>query len=249
MSARPGFVMVTGGAKRVGAAICKRLAQDGWPLFIHTNTSAAEGRALADAINKAGGRAETGAFDLLDPDLAAKAKAARVGDLPWIGLVNSASAFEPDSAAAFDAALMAKMMQIHLAAPVTLIGALHAGLPAGARGFAINISDQKVLNPNPDYLSYTLSKIALHGANDVLTQAFAPRVRINTIAPGLMLPSGPQENFERVHAQTPLHEGTTPEDVADAAAFLANAPRITGAILSVDAGQRLIPSDRDVMFD
>ena len=247
---RAGFVMVTGGGKRVGAVICARLARDGWPLFIHANESLAEAQALARGIEAAGGRAEAGALNFAHPHFAQHLDEIRVGALPWVGVVNCASLFARDDANDFTAAALAQLLQINFSAPIQLIRALHARTIAGTTGFAINITDQKVVNPNPDYFSYTLSKIALHYATDVLTQAFAPRVRVCAVAPGLMLPSGDQtdENFARVHRETPIAAGATPEDVADAVAFLAASPHLAGAILNVDGGQRLVRSARDVMF-
>jgi NAD(P)-dependent dehydrogenase (short-subunit alcohol dehydrogenase family) len=250
MPERAGFVVVTGGAKRVGAEISRRLARDGWPVFVHVNDSLSEGRALVEEIRAAGGKAETGAIDFRDPGFASKLDGVRIGDLPWFGLVNSASLFEPDEADDFTPETLAELLRINFTAPVEMIRALAARVPDGQTGFAINITDQKVLNPNPDYFSYTLSKVALHGANDVLTQAYGAKVRVNTVVPGLMLPSGDQtaENFARVHGQTPIGAGATPADVADAVAFLAGAPHLAGVVLSVDGGQRLVRSDRDVMF-
>jgi NAD(P)-dependent dehydrogenase (short-subunit alcohol dehydrogenase family) len=250
MSERPGFVMVTGGARRVGAEICRRLARDGWPLLVHVNRSQDEARALVEEIRAGGGQAETIAFDFRDTGFAEKLKDLRVGGRAWFGLVNNASLFALDEAANFTPETLAELLRINFAAPVELIRALAAQMRNDQTGFAINITDQKVLNPNPDYFSYTLSKLALHSANDVLNQAFGPHVRVCTIVPGLMLPSGPQtaENFARVHDQTPIGAGATPADVADAVAYLASASRVAGAVLSVDGGQRLIRSDRDVMF-
>jgi NAD(P)-dependent dehydrogenase (short-subunit alcohol dehydrogenase family) len=137
-----------------------------------------------------------------------------------------------------------------LLAPVYLARKLQDHLPSAARGFVVNITDQKVLNPNPDYLSYTLTKLALASATATLAMALAPRIRVNAIAAGLMLVSGDQsvENFERVHSQNLTGVGTRLEDVSEAVAYLAQAENVTGALLPVDGGQHLRPSPRDVMF-
>jgi NAD(P)-dependent dehydrogenase (short-subunit alcohol dehydrogenase family) len=248
---RPGFVLVTGGAKRVGAAICRRLAADGWPVLIHYRNSNDEAAALQAELIAGGGQAALAAFDLADAGLPSLiAQRVHFGALAWAGLVNSASLFEYDDVAGFSAAQLDRHMHVNLAAPVMLMRALHGRTQESARAFAVNLLDQKVFNPNPDFLSYTFSKIALAGALDLLAQSFAPRVRVNAVAPGLLLPSGAQteENFRTVHGQTLLGEGARPEDVADAVAFLAQAERITGATISVDGGQRFINSPRDVMF-
>jgi NAD(P)-dependent dehydrogenase (short-subunit alcohol dehydrogenase family) len=110
--------------------------------------------------------------------------------------------------------------------------------------------DQKLINLNPDYLSYTLSKAALATSVEVLALDFAPHLRVIGLAPGISLPSGDQTNdgFTKAHQMTPLGKSSTPEDIAQAAVFLAQANAITGTTLYVDGGQHLLPSSRDVMF-
>jgi len=136
------------------------------------------------------------------------------------------------------------------AAPVLLAQALAAQLPEGADGVVINLLDQKLFNPNPDFLSYTLSKAALKEATVLLARALAPRVRVIGVAPGITLPSGEQSDagFAAAHAKTPLGRSSTPEDVAQAVAYATRARAVTGTTLLVDGGQHLVPSDRDVMF-
>jgi len=252
MKAPSGFVLVTGGAQRLGAALVRRLAQDGWPIAIHCRQSRREAEAVAGEITAQGARAAIVQFDL--DDLAEVDRATQALDpfgdaTPWVGLVNNASAFEGDDITTLTSASLERAMRINFHAPVLLVRALHGA--ARSRGFVINILDQKTDNPNPDYLSYTFSKLALHAATGVLAQATGPRLRVNAVSPGLLLHSGPQtaENFDRVHGRTLLREGAQVSDVADAVAFLASAERIDGAVLNVDAGQRFVASDRDVMFD
>lgn len=248
MSAR-GFVLVTGAGRRVGAVIAKTLAGAGWGVLAHCHRSRAEALQVAGDIVARGGRAEVVYADLAsqaDIDAMADALGAR-GD--WVGLVNSAAIFERDDIADFAFAPAAKQLEVNLIAPIYLARRLKQAL--GLRqGFVVNVADQKVLNPNPDFLSYTLSKIALAQATDTLAMALAPNVRVACVAAGLMLPSGEQtqENFARVHDQTLTGRGATPEDVAAAIAFLAGADNVTGAILAVDGGQHLVASARDVMF-
>ena len=114
----------------------------------------------------------------------------------------------------------------------------------------VNLLDQKLANPNPDFLSYTLSKSALCYATTVLAQALAPKVRVVGVAPGITLPSGTQseEGFEAAHTRTLLGRSSTPEDIGQAVVYLANASAVTGTTLLVDGGQHLAPSARDVMF-
>ena len=243
-----GFVLVTGAGRRVGAVIAQRLAQDGWRVGVHYNSSREGADKVVAAIQGAGGSAcalgadltDQGAIDAMTGELAGR------GD--WIGLVNSAASFEYDDVDSFAFPLAEAQMKLNLIAPVYLARALAGAKPAA--GFVINIADQKVLNPNPDFLSYTLSKLGLAGATATLAMALAPSIRVNCLAPGLMLPSGDQseENFARVHDQTLTGKGATPDDVADAAIYLANAQSVTGQLIAVDGGQHLVRSARDVMF-
>jgi len=141
--------------------------------------------------------------------------------------------------------------QINTIAPVLLAQALHAQLSArGAQGCVVNLLDQKLANPDPDYLSYTLSKAALQAATVALAQALAPVLRVVGVAPGLMLPSGPMtdDEFTRLHSRTPLQRGSTPHDVAQAVHFALQARAMTGATLLVDGGQHLAGTGRDVLF-
>jgi NAD(P)-dependent dehydrogenase (short-subunit alcohol dehydrogenase family) len=165
-------------------------------------------------------------------------------------VVNNAAIFEFDSPARFKAELLVKHIRLNTAAPVLLAQSLHAALADDERGVVINLLDQKLSNPNPDFLSYTLSKSALSYATTVLAQAFAPKVRVVGVAPGITLPSGTQTvaGFARAHTQTPLGRSSTPEDVGEAVVYLASASAVTGATLIVDGGQHLVPSTRDVMF-
>ena len=151
-------------------------------------------------------------------------------------------------------------MAPNLGAPLLLarrLHALHSGASApgtagtaGTAGVIVNVLDQKLENLNPDFLSYTLSKAALHSATRMLAMAFAPVLRVVAVSPGITLPSGDQtiEGFERAHRQTPLGRSSIPQDIASAVVFLANAPAITGVNLTVDGGQHLIGLPRDVMF-
>jgi NAD(P)-dependent dehydrogenase (short-subunit alcohol dehydrogenase family) len=165
-------------------------------------------------------------------------------------VVNTASLFEYDDAAAFSVARLDAHMHANLAAPVMLARALHAMTPDGAQAVVVNLLDQKLFNLNPDFLSYTLSKAALHAATAMLAQALAPKLRVVGVAPGISLVSGDQTEagFAKAHAATPLGRSSTPQDVAAAVCFVAASPAITGTTLVVDGGQHLVPLQRDVMF-
>jgi NAD(P)-dependent dehydrogenase (short-subunit alcohol dehydrogenase family) len=165
-------------------------------------------------------------------------------------VVNNASQFAFDDAATFTVKRYAKLAAVNLGAPLVLAQALARQLPRGAQGVVVNLLDQKLFNPNPDFLSYTLTKAALEHATTLLAQAFAPRVRVVGVAPGITLLSGEQSSagFERAHRQTPLRRSSTPADVAAAVVYLARARAVTGTTLLVDGGQHLVHSPRDIMF-
>ena len=236
-------ILVTGGAKRLGAAIARRLAADGHRVVIHYGTSREEAEALAAEL---GGSAVGG--DLADLDgIADLFERARDGE-PIDGLVNSASLFEFDAADAVDPALAARLYAVNCTAPAMLAAALAA---QGGAGAVVNLLDQKLANPNPDFFSYTLSKAALAEATTLMAQTHAPRVRVNAVAPGLTLPSGEQgdEQFARVASANLLQRPVGAEEAADAVAYLLQAQSVTGQVLYVDCGQRFVRSARDVMFD
>ncbi|MFO0146148.1 MAG: SDR family oxidoreductase [Betaproteobacteria bacterium] len=243
--------LVTGAARRIGRTIALALARDGWDVGVHYGASRDNALATVRAIEARGRRAVA-----LPCDLANAASVRRlVADCSSalgsvICLVNNASLFAEDRIDSISAETLQRHMQVNVAAPLLLAQALHAALPADARGVVINLLDQKLFNPNPDYLSYTLSKAALHEATTLLAQALAPRLRVVGVAPGITLTSGDQTEtgFAKAHTKTPLGRSSTPEDVAAAVVYLARAQAVTGTTLLVDGGQHLVPSPRDVMF-
>src|SRR5690606_11293917 len=134
--------------------------------------------------------------------------------------------------------------------PVLLTRAVADAASDETRGLVINLSDTKLFNPNPDHLSYTLSKYALDGFTTLMARALAPRFSVCAIAPGPTLPGahGTQAHFDAVHAQTPLGRGPTADDIASAAAFLLNNKAVTGQTIIVYGGSFMKSSERDVAF-
>jgi NAD(P)-dependent dehydrogenase (short-subunit alcohol dehydrogenase family) len=246
-----GAALVTGAARRIGREIALALARDGWDIAVHYATSRDEAFAAVQEIEALGRRAIAVNRDLA-VDAGVRSLLAEcahdLGDVTCV--VNNASLFEYDDAASFSAENLLRSMRSNVAAPVLLAQGLHAALPDDERGVVINLLDQKLWNPNPDFLSYTLSKAALAEATRLLAMALAPKVRVVGIAPGITLPSGDQTEagFERAHARTPLGRSSQPDDVAAAVVFLAKAHAITGTTLLVDGGQHLLASPRDIMF-
>jgi NAD(P)-dependent dehydrogenase (short-subunit alcohol dehydrogenase family) len=246
-------VLVTGGGVRLGAEICRAFAQAGWRVLCQYRHSASAAQALCQSLQDRGHDAIAIEGDLTHEAgrRALMAQAASVAG-PLRCLVNNASAFEPDSGIEFDAELAQRQLEVNLIAPLSLARALATGLPAATEldASVIHILDQKVYNLNPDYFSYTVTKLALERAVALQAQALAPRVRVCGVAPGLMYLSGPQtpENFERASRVNLLRRATDPADVARACLFLAQTRSITGSTLCVDSGQHLVPLARDVMF-
>ena len=240
-------ILVTGGAKRLGAAIARAAAGAGHRVAIHHHRSRDEAAALASEIGAvgtvAGDLADTAAVD----DLFARACAVAGG--PIDSLVNSASAFAFDRPEAIDTGLAARLYAINCTAPLLLAAAL--ARQDIADGAVVNLLDQKVANLNPDFFSYTCAKLALAGATTMLAQAFAPRIRVNAVSPGLTLPSADQSDAEFAAASRKnlLRHPVGAGNVAAAVVWLLAAESVTGQNLFVDAGQRFLSRDGDVMFE
>ena len=239
-------VLVTGGAKRLGAAIVRACTAAGHRVVIHYGQSGGEAAALA---------AEVGAVGTVGGDLADTAalgelwvRACAVAGGPIDALVNSASRFAFDRPEAVDADLAASLYAVNCTAPVMLAGLL-AG--QGRGGVVVNLLDQKLANPNPDFLSYTLAKAALAEATVLMAQAFAPVVRVNAVSPGLTLRSGDQSDceFDRVARANLLERPVGAAAVADAVTWLIDAESVTGQNIFVDCGQRFVKRDGDVMLE
>ena len=240
-------VLVTGGGKRLGAAIARAAAGAGWRVAIHYGRSADEARALArelDGVAVQGDLADTAAAAALF----ARAREAAGG--PVAGLVNSASMFEYDRPEGIDAALAARLHAINAVTPALLAAALAAQDDVDD-GAVVNLLDQKLANPNPEFFSYSLSKYALAGATTMLAQALAPTVRVNAVAPGITLPSGDQSDaaFAAVASDNLLRRPVGAANVAEAVVYLLGARSVTGQTLYVDCGQRFVQRDGDVMFE
>ena len=243
--------LVTGAARRIGRVIALALARDGWDIAVHYGTSRDEALATVREIQALGRRAMAVGCELADE---AKVRtligeaAAALGAVTCV--VNNASIFSHDDAATFNSGNFDRHLRVNAAAPILLAQTLHAQLDADERGVVINLLDQKLWNPNPDFLSYTLSKAALREATTLLAQALAPKVRVVGVAPGITLTSGEQTDagFAVAHTKTPLGRSSTPDDVAAAVVYLARAQAVTGTTLLVDGGQHLAPSPRDIMF-
>ena len=251
MTNPPKVAVVTGAAKRIGRSIALALARRGWDIVVHYRSSVDEAQATVQDIQRCGQRAALLQSDLAD-EAAVKNLLPQASALlgPISCVVNNASLFEYDSAQTFTQAQLDAHMRANLSAPIVLAQALYAATLDNQQSVVVNLLDQKLFNPNPDFFSYTLSKAALQSATILLAQALAPRTRVVGIAPGITLVSGEQTeaSFQKAHTVTPLGKSSTPDDIAQAVCFVAEAPAITGTTLIVDGGQHLLPLQRDVMF-
>lgn len=246
MTSRPA-VLVTGGARRIGAAIARRFAAEGWHVVIHCRASGEEAEELASGLPSA----EVVRCDLANSAAAVamiERLAARLDD--WRALVNSASVFRPDDVAALDPETFTEAMQVNAGTPAAMAQAyLRSGRSRAGRR-VIQVTDQKLANPNPDFFSYTMSKHALGATVPMLAQAADLGDRVYGLAPGAILASYDQapEEAEVSHRMNLLQRRTGVEEVADAAWFLATGPLTGGQTLFVDSGQHLLSQPRDVMF-
>lgn len=247
-SSRPA-VLVTGGANRIGAAIVRRFAAAGWHTVIHYRNSADAADALAATLPSA----ETIGFDLADDDAALAAITQLAAQLPgWRCLVNSASVFDYDPVTALDPVTNRAAMQINALAPARLAQGFIA-LTAGRAGVrsVINVTDMKIENTNPDFFSYTMSKHALAATIGMLAKGnFLGDVRAYGLAPGAVLASHDQreEETEISHRMNLLARKTGPDEIADAALFLASGALASGQSLFIDSGQHLMDQPRDVIW-
>lgn len=240
-------VLVTGGAKRIGATISRRFGEAGWHVLIHCCRSYEAARDLAAELPSA----EVVRCDLADGDAARiliEELAGRLSD--WRALVNSASVFRPDTARRLDSGINWEAMQVNARTPAIMAQAYFqfARSPAGRR--IIQLTDQKLANPNPDFFSYTMSKHAVAAAATMLSMAGGRGDRVYALAPGAILASHDQapEEAEISHRLNLLGRRTGADEIAEAAWFLATGPLSGGQTLYVDSGQHLLAQPRDVMY-
>jgi NAD(P)-dependent dehydrogenase (short-subunit alcohol dehydrogenase family) len=232
--------IVTGAGKRVGRAIAAALLDDGWTVLAHVHRERDEVPGAAKVV-----------ADLQDPTCAAAIFAAADGLPPVRLLVNNAARFAWDGFGEFNPAELSAHMAVNVAAPLLLIDRFAALQQSGEDSLIVNLLDSKLASPNPDFLSYTLSKEALASLTELAARALAPRgVRVNAIAPALMLRSAGQseENFEAMHANNPLRRGVETADVIGAIRYFIGARCVTGQQLVIDSGQRFLGLERDVQF-
>ncbi len=236
-------VLVTGAAKRLGRAIALHLAESGWSVAVHYNNSQAEAEETVAALHEKGVHAAAINADLtLEDDTERLIDRARAAVGPLTALVNNASVFENDTIATMTRKSWDKHIEANLRAPLVLCRDFAEQIPDGQEGAIVNLLDQRLLKPTPQFLSYGVSRAGLHWLTVTLAQALGPRIRVNGVAPGPTLRNERQSeaHFKRQQESTILGRGAMPEDVARAVGYLIEARAVTGQMIAVDGGQHLI---------
>ena len=249
----PKSVLITGASLRVGRHLAMDMARRGWVVHLHYRSSAQAAEETAHEITKFGGRCFLHQADLADP----VAAEALINALPihegTMGLIHNASLFDLDTAEDVSANMINRHMAVNLTAPAVMTKAFGSRIKPcfpHTKGAVINITDAKLSGLNPDYFSYTLSKIALDGLTTLAAQAYAPYLRVNAIAPGITLRSGDQTtaDYEKAHQHNPLGQGAMLDDIARAAIMILDTMSMTGHTITIDGGLHLSPPNRDVAF-
>lgn len=244
-----GAALVTGAGKRLGRAMALALGEAGYNVAVHYNSSATEAQEVASLIAAKGRKSAA-----VKADLSREAETAKlVGEAkkalgPLTLLVNSASLFENDDVETMTRASWDAHMETNLRAPLKLSQDFAAQAPK--ESLIVNIIDQRVWKPTPQFLSYTASKAALYALTITLAQALGPKgIRVNAIGPGPTMRNARQseEDWKRQNAATILGRGADPADIVAALLFLANAPAVTGQMIAVDGGQHLAWKTQDVL--
>lgn len=241
-------VLITGGARRLGAAICRRMAAAGHRVVIHFGRSGADAKTLAAEIGALTIGADLADATSLEPLIR---RAAEMAGGPLDGLVNNASVFEHDRADSVSAEALLQHFQVNTLAPVMLARSFAAQAQPDADAVIVNMLDQKLWNLNADHFSYTLSKAALETATGLLARSFAPHLRVLGVAPGYTLPS-PGESDATFEAKAAganlLQRRLYPEDIAQAVQLCFDSRYLTGQTLIAANGEHLVPHGRDIAF-
>jgi NAD(P)-dependent dehydrogenase (short-subunit alcohol dehydrogenase family) len=241
MAAR-GAALVTGGARRIGRVLAATAAEAGYDVAIHVRAVDDDAEGAASEIRGHGRKAAILTCDLRKESTTVALVAEAEAELgPVTLLVNSASVFEHDAFADMNRASWDAHMETNLRTPLVLSQAFARRLPADREGLIVNILDQRVWRPGPEFFSYTLSKTALWDATRMLAQALAPRIRVNGIGPGPTLASVHQDEaaFAAEAAATLLGRPVEPAEIGRALRYLIDARAVTGQMIAADAGQHL----------
>ncbi len=248
-----GAALVTGAAARLGEAISLKLADLGYDVCVHYNSSADGAEATAENVRAAGRKAALVQGDLSDWEaVASLVPQARAALGPLTLLVNNASRFVADEIDTLTRESWEAHLSANLAAPIQLAQAFAAQHETGTDGLIVNLIDQRVWAPTPKFFSYTVAKMALWDATRTLAQALGPQsVRVNGVGPGPTLrnPRQSEDDWKRQNEATILRRGASPDDIAGAVAYLVDARAVTGQMIAVDGGQHLAWETPDVLVN
>lgn len=238
-----GAALVTGGARRIGRVLAAAAARAGYDVAIHVRGDGDDhAEAAAGEVRGHGRKATILACDLRKESAAVALVGQAEAELgPVTLLVNSASVFEQDAFSDMNRASWDLHMETNLRAPLVLAQVFARRLPADREGLIVNILDQRVLRPGPEFFSYTLSKAALWDATRMLAQDLAPRIRVNGIGPGPTLQSIHQDPaaFQAEAEATLLGRSVHPDEIGAALSYLIDARSVTGQMIAADSGQHL----------
>ena len=243
--------LVTGAGKRLGRAMALYLAGRGHDVALHYATSAAEAEAVAAEIRAMGRRAVALQADLLDEAQVETLVLRAAADLgPLTVLVNNASIFEYDRIDTATRLGWDRHMESNLRAPFVLSQGFARQCPAAvpdasgeprAQGLIVNLIDQRIWKPTPEFSTYTIAKMGLWALTRTAAQGLAPHIRVNAIGPGPTLQGARQtaDHFARQRAATILNRGANPEDIVAALGFFLDSPAVTGQMIAGGGGQHL----------
>jgi NAD(P)-dependent dehydrogenase (short-subunit alcohol dehydrogenase family) len=237
-----GAALVTGGARRIGRALVQAAADAGYDVAIHVRTVDDDAEAAAGEVRARGRKAQIFPCDLRKEATTVALVGEAEAELgPVTLLVNCASVFERDAFSDMNRASWDAHIDTNLRAPLVLAQAFARRLPTDREGLIVNILDQRVWRPTPEFFSYSISKAALWAATRMLAQDLAPRIRVNGIGPGPTLASIHQddETFASEAKATLLKRAVRPAEIAQALIYLIDAHAVTGQMIAVDSGQHL----------
>lgn len=244
--------LVTGAGGRLGEIIARHLARNGFTVVVHVNSSRKAGARLVRELRDEGHRAALETADFSRPQTvpALFERIVRTHGAPAL-IVNNASSFDYDFPGKGSAAILSKSLAVHLTAPFLLSELAYKAASRRKPVTIVNILDQKVVNLNPDYFSYTLGKCGLYAMTRLWQMNPTSRLRMFGILPGLLFPSGKQttRDFERVRNDTVLGRNPSPQDVADVVLLVARTASMPGQNLIVDGGESLVPRARDIAYE
>ena len=250
-------VLITAGAKRLGKVIAESMIKKNWSVILHYNSSKIEAEETAHELEKKGGDVSTYQANFLDLEKTEKfIETILKQKKDWFGLINNAGLFKYDSGENFHFKDFNNHMLINFTVPGLLTQALYKKIKRNNSekndmNIVINILDAKIFGLNPDYYSYTLSKLSMYGLTKMAALSYAPILRVNGIAPGIILPAKGQNNeqFEKAHKKNLLKKSASIDELKNALYFLINTPSMTGQVLVLDGGSHLYPPRRDVSID